>query len=85
MAKYRVWFNTKRLPPQGIANPLDLHRDGWCVQEKDMGLQTAPGVTIHTEISFVTGSPGSTPQGWAECEGQASRDGQTNFIVIRPL
>ena len=75
MAKYRVWFNAMR--PVGA--------DGWIVQEKDMGLQSAPGVTIQTEITFVTGLPGSTPQGWAECEGQASRDGQTNFIVIRPL
>jgi len=81
MARYRVWFNTPTIAPARIIKVDEC----WVVQEKDLGSQTAPGVKIQTEVSFVTGPPGSTPQGWAECEGQAYRDGQTNEIVIRPL
>jgi hypothetical protein len=84
MAKYRVWFNRQKAA-RGCVMDASWKSDWWVVQEKDMGLQTAPGVTIQTEVSFVTGRPGETPQGWAECEGQASRNGQSNFIVIRPL
>jgi hypothetical protein len=84
MAKYRVWFNRQKAAPGRVMDAL-WESDSWVVQEKDMGLQTAPGVTIQTEVSFVTGLFAETPQGWAECEGQASRDGQSNFIVIRPL
>jgi len=78
MAKYRIWYNTLFDKRKVAPNP-------WLVQEGQQPHVEAPGVTIQTEVSFVTGPPGSTPQGWAECEGQASRDGQSNFIVIRPL
>lgn len=79
MAKYRVWFNALN------SNRIAEREPRWVVQSEDMGLQTAPGVSLLVPGTFVTGPAGSTPQGWCECEGQAFRDGKTNFVVIRPL
>jgi hypothetical protein len=72
--RYRVWFNR-------VADP----ENAWVVQEladKRATLFTGPGVKIlgscETKLDM-----SQTPQGWLECAGQLSRDGTSNFMVIR--
>lgn len=79
MAKYRVWWNRK--PDMPFPKP-DSNANKWVVEEGTAAI-FADSVRIQTGVSFVKGPEGSTPQGWAECEGQASMDGTTNTVVIR--